>query len=192
MNAAEKTQVGLNRATQHAAQVGINQATQQAVQYKSVDQMYVLDTTARPGVNRTHELVVRGIERPYTFEYGKPLLLSRTEAVRFLEHDAFKYTDADGNVLNDYQPTPKQPENVQAGEIFALKENETIARFDELSTAAMQHRCLTKHGGDRFESSNDRSAMISFLMAAKPKMSKPVSAKPRADDDLVEIDEEAA
>lgn len=207
MNAAEKTKIGLERISRVNPEDLQNVETYSASDQMAdqspahqeeprvqifADQMYVLDTTARPGISRVHELMVKGIERPYTFEYGKPTLLSRTEAVRFLEIDAFKHTDAEGNVLDDYRPVPKQPENVQAGEVFALEDDQTIARFDELLTDTLQHRCIVKHGGDRFAESKDRARMIKFLMDAKPKRIKPV-ARVDADDYLVELlDEEAA
>src|SRR5689334_18614939 len=72
--------------------------------------IYVLDTTATATSGpRKHEAIVDGVAKPFTFEYGKPLALPPLVAARFLRHDAFKLTDAEGNLLA-HTRRPKQPE----------------------------------------------------------------------------------
>lgn len=157
-------------------------------------QMYVLDTTCRPGDNakRTHDMPINGQVRPITFEYGKPLALPEVLARKFLEYDAFLHTNAEGDVL-PYQRRPKQPEDLGAGEALVLKDDETIARFDELSTIALQNRVIAKNGGEKFAASSDRGAMIAFLAALKPKPPQVAKAKPVDGwPDLVDLEEEAA
>lgn len=183
MNANAKTQAGQARS-----------AEQSSSQPTAPAQMFVLDTTCRPGDNakRTHDMPINGQVRPITFEYGKPLPLPREVALKFLEHAEFLHTDVEGNVL-PFQRRPKQPEDLGAGETLVLKEDETIARFDELSTIALQNRVIAKNGGEKFAASSDRGSMIAFLSALKPKQPQMTKAKPvDGAPDLVDLEDEAA
>lgn len=137
----------------------------------------VLDTTARPDIARTHELIIDGIPRPFTFHYGKPLELEVAIAVKFLKHEGFKRVDADGNVI-PFKRAPKQPDELQAGETLHIAVDETIARFDELTNNALQHRCLEMPGGEQFARNPLRQAMIDFIVDRKRTTAKANTAKP--------------
>lgn len=152
--------------------------------------MYVLDTTCRPGPtgSRTHDMVVGGLLKPFTFEYGKPLGMPREVALKFLKHEPFKHTNADGDVI-PYQRAPKQPEDLGAGEALTVNADETVARFDELSTIALQNRSIATFGGEKYATSADRDAMVAFLVAAKPKLPDIVQRKTvDREDDLLDDD----
>lgn len=127
--------------------------------------LYVIDSTAVSGP-RTHSQTIQGIDRNFTFEPGKPLPLPIAVAKKFLRHEAFKLSDAEGNV-RQFKRRPKQPEELGAGERINLTAEETVARFDELSTDALQARALELPNSDAFADKPDRFKMIEFLIAAK-------------------------
>jgi hypothetical protein len=132
--------------------------------------MRVLDTTATPEFpKRVHEMIVDRILKSFTFEHGKGLEMPREIALKFLKWEAFKLVDAKGNVL-DYQRRPKQPEELQAGEALTLADNETVARYDELSNGALQARVLELPGGEQFAVNPSRDAIIRFIVAHKQKI----------------------
>lgn len=133
--------------------------------------LLVLDTTA---INepRIHEQTVEGVIKPFTFERGKPLPLPYEIAAKFLKHDAFKLMNDKGEIIA-WKRRPKQPDELGAGERIRLSEDETIARFDELSNQALLGRCVELPGGEVFTIGKDRperADMIAFLVkAAKEK-----------------------
>lgn len=136
---------------------------------------YVLDTTAVEG-NRIHEQRIDGIIKSFTFSPGKPLELAPAIALKFLKHDAFKACDKDGNLVA-YKRPPKQPDELQAGEQIKLAEDETVARYSELSTLALQHRAVQMQGGERFADKPDRKDMIAFIVETKAKFKKANTSK---------------
>lgn len=134
--------------------------------------MRVLDTTAVPGgANRHHEQIVDGIARTFIFEPGKGLELPAEIAVKFLKTDGFKLVDDDNNVVV-YERPPRQPEDLGAGEKLVLAPNETVARYDELTNAALVKRAAPMPGGEVFARSAqlDRAAVIRFIMDTKAKL----------------------
>lgn len=144
---------------------------------KNPETLFVLDTTAQPDSTdsqgktlpgaRHHQMPVDGILKTFIFEHGKPLEMPRAIALKFLKHDGWKLTDKDGN-LKTFRRPPKQPHELQAGEQLVVANDETVARYDELSTNALQHRVLEMVGGEKFAgSSPNRDAMIDFIVAAK-------------------------
>lgn len=147
---------------------------------------YVLDTTAVPDTQdsagktvtgtRTHEMLVDGIVKSFKFEHGKPLLLPREVALKFLNIEAFKCVDAEGNPKPFRRP-PRQPHELGAGEQFKLGDDETVARYDELSTPALQHRVVAMPGGERFVANPSRTDMIAFIVAARQVAAKQNLAK---------------
>lgn len=128
-------------------------------------ELYVVDrsATARSGP-RTHELLdASGYARPYTFEPFKPVLLPLAVALKFLASEGFVLTDAHGTE-QPFRKAPKRPEDLVAGEKLELKPDETVARYDELSTKALFFRCAVLPGGEVVAQSNDRNAMIRFIV----------------------------
>lgn len=129
--------------------------------------LLVLDSTATEGP-RTHEQIVDKIVTPYTFERGKPLRLPYAVAAKFLQHDAFKCVNEEGKIIA-WQRRPRQPEELGAGERLKLADNETIARYDELSSAALFQRAVELPGGERFAKAGqrpERTDMIAFITEA--------------------------
>ncbi len=168
--------------------------------------MYVLDSTARPDSidqqgrvvsgSRIHEQIVDGTLKTFTFKQGEPQALHPAVALKFLKHEGFLLTDAEGNV-QPFSRRPKQPEELGAGETIKLKDDETIAQLDELSNAALQGRVLEMTGGEKFATSTNRAAMIDFIVKAKVANRKANTSKERDVGEmdfvpLAEPDEEAA
>jgi hypothetical protein len=163
--------------------------------------LYVLDSTAQPdtigsdgrpiaGV-RTHIMLVDGLEKPFSFRHGVPLALPKTVAFQFLRHPEFKLTDAEGNP-QPYQRQPKQPGELQAGEKLVLNDDETVARYDELSTPALQQRVLEIPRSEKFASEKpSRPEMIRFIVAHVVKVKETTAAKEPdiTDDDFVPVAE---
>lgn len=155
---------------------------------KKAEPWFVLDTTAQPDqyVNnivvpgaRVHDQMVDGRRRSFKFEQGKPVEMPAAIAMKFLRDPAFIRTDAKG-VEVDYLRTPKQPDELGAGERMVLKDNETIARIDELSGPALLQRAVALPGGEKFglsETKPDRAEMIAFIVAAKAEIRKANTSK---------------
>lgn len=159
----------------------LNEATAAAkpeAKAKANQILYVLDTTATHDSGpRTHEQIVDGAVQPFKFEFGKPVPMPPAIALKFLRHDGFKLTDERGNV-REFRRPPRQPNELQAGEKFALGSEETVARYDELSTPALQHRVLEMPGGEQFAQTPVRAEMIKFIVDAKAKENQRRQATP--------------
>lgn len=159
---------------------------------------FVLDTTAieKP---RVHDQIVNGQIQHYTFEPHKPLALPPEIAAKFLKEPAFKLVDEQGQPLA-YKRQPKQPEELGAGEKLVLAEDQTIARFDELSTMALMQRTVELPGGEAFAQRGERperGELVAFLIeAVKSKRAATKAAPDLAEDEFIpeaELgDEEAA
>ena len=131
------------------------------------DALYVVDTTALPGQPpRVHEMYDGKLLKPFEFKAGVPTKLPFAVAIRFLAIDAFKRTDEHGNLM-PYSRQPKQPEELGAGEKFEIADNQTIARYIELSTMALMQRTLELPGGEAIVETKDRSRMIDFIIGHK-------------------------
>lgn len=133
--------------------------------------MRVLDTTAQPAEGnptgkRVHSQLIDGQIKQYEFLPGVGVDMPQAVALKFLKHDAFVLVDADNNPL-PYDRTPKQPEELGAGETFKMAENETIARLDELTNSALLKRVLGMLGGEKFAENPDRAAIIAHIIAGK-------------------------
>lgn len=161
--------------------------------------IWVIDTTATPDSGpRTHHQMVDGLVKPFVFENGKPVEMPREIAHKFLKDPAFIATDKDGRRIA-YKRTPKQPDELGAGEALILDKNETVARFDELTSQALYQRATALVGGERFVRTLDskpavqaRAEMIDFIVktkeaiaaANKEKAQKQSQPDRAADDDL--------
>lgn len=156
--------------------------------------MFVLDTTAGPDTTdmagktipgaRIHEMPVDGVIKTYKFERNTPLELPVAIAVKFLKTEAFKHTDKDGNIIA-YSRPPKQPDELQAGEKLELAVNETVARYDELSNAALQQRVLEMPGGEKFADNPTRKGMVDFVVATKEAAKKRNVVSERSPDTFI-------
>ena len=141
------------------------------------DTLFVLDTTAIPGKGtREHEMLVDGLIKSFKFEPGIPLELPLAVAIKFLRHDAFKRTDKGGDLL-PYHRKPKQPDELKAGERFALKDHETIAHYGELTNVALLQRALELPGGEMLPNKGDRQVLIDFITKTEVARRKANAAK---------------
>lgn len=143
--------------------------TAEAAKITAPKDWHVIDTTAQHGVSRTHEQIIDGRIKAFTFEAGKPLGMPQAIAIKFLRDAAFVRTDEKGEAVA-YERAPRQPEELGAGEKLTLKDSETIARYDELSTRALLQRVVVLPGGEKFASGAAKPAteeMVAFIVAAK-------------------------
>lgn len=183
-----------NLASSAKPQTGVNKVAAKPAPVPQI--FHVIDTTAVPGGgNRAHEMMVEGVLKTFEFEPGKPRPLPRAVALKFLNIEAFKLVDENGN-LKPFRRPPKQPHELGAGEQFTLGDDETVAHFDELSTPALQHRVITMPGGEQLGNAS-RSDMVAFIVAARKVAAKLNVAKtPDVGRDefvpLPDFDEEAA
>lgn len=139
--------------------------------------LYVLDTTAVPLTGhdeqdkakgrgpRTHEILIGGTVRTFTFKPNEGLELPYVIAMKFLKTEAFRCVDKEGNPIA-YHRQPKQPEELGAGEKFVLADHQTVADYHELTNMALFQRCVEMPGGERFASGQkpDREGMIAFII----------------------------
>lgn len=156
--------------------------------------MRVIDTTAtHESGPRIHEVEINGRKNSYSFTAGTPVDLDQVTAARFLRHDHFQLVDENGAVLA-YKRPPRQLEDLGAGEQLKLAEDETIARFDELTSAALLKRVLAMPGGEAFAKNPDRTAIINHIVGTKAKIAKVNSAPPEDGPDtfIPDADDEAA
>ncbi|MCC6775634.1 MAG: hypothetical protein IT537_03200 [Hyphomicrobiales bacterium] len=170
--------------------------------------MFVIDTTATPDAGqRVHHVMVDGLQKPFTFKTGDPLELPAAIAHKFLKDEAFVQVDKDGNRIA-YKRTPKQPDELGAGETLQLTQQETVARYDELSTQALYQRVSAMIGGERFAKQPEgkpqaliRDEMIAFIIKSKEdlaaankerKARQQVQAKEETDEFDLDDDEDLA
>lgn len=150
-------------------------AEQKTHEQSKLEKMLVLDTSAVPSENsptgeRSHAQIINGITKIFRFLPGVGTPMEPSIAAKFLRHEAFRLVDADGNEL-PYERVPKQPTDLQAGEKLVLADNETVARYDELTNAALLQRVLPLPGGEKFSAdAPDRKAVIDFIIAAQQKL----------------------
>lgn len=137
----------------------------------------VLDTTAVDGP-RTHEQIVKGAVKPFTFKPGEPLDLPVPIAVKFLRHPAFRPVNAKGETIA-YERPPRQPEDLGAGERLVLADSETVARYDELGTKALLQRALEMPNGEQFATTDkpDRGELVKFILETKAAQRKANASK---------------
>lgn len=159
---------------------------------------YVIDTTAQHGTARIHDQLIDGQPQAFTFERGKPLEMPAAIAIKFLRDPAFVRTDAAGKP-QPYKRAPKQPEDLGAGERLVLAEDETIARYDEMSLSALLQRVVELPNGEKFTKQAEKPTsqeLIDFIVQAKKERRAASKATPDVGrDDFVPVedfDEEAA
>lgn len=159
---------------------------------------FVIDTTAQHGSARIHDQLIDGQPQAFTFERGKPLEMPAAIAIKFLRDPAFVRTDAGGKPM-PYKRAPKQPEDLGAGERLILAEDETVARYDEMSTSALLQRVVELPHGEKFTKAAEKPAredLIEFIVQSKKERRAASKAAPDVGrDDFVPVedfDEEAA
>jgi len=128
----------------------------------STDQktLHVIDHSATQEYPvRTHEIVVGGKIVPITFEYGKDTFLPYEQAVKFM-HEGFSVMEPGGSPM---APPPKTDETIR----FRIREDEVVARYDELTDSAIRQRAVAKIDGEKFLVGElNRSEAIDFLKSS--------------------------
>lgn len=161
-----------------------NISVSQDTPFISDESMLVLDTTATPSElnptgERIHAQLIGNFPQQFKFLPGKGTSLPAAVAHKFLQHEAFRLVDESGSEL-PYERTPKQPSDLGAGEKLNLADNETIARFDELSNKALLRRVLPLPGGEQFsEKANNRQEIIDFIIEHRRQKAAENKAKER-------------
>lgn len=119
----------------------------------------VFDSNARQGP-RTHE-VKEGVS--YDLHAGKPTEMPRSHAAIFLRDPAFRVMNAQGVRLT---PLPQAEADAAQARKLALASDETVAKFAELTDAALLARVASRPGGDYVAVTGNRDQMIAFLLEA--------------------------
>lgn len=134
--------------------------------------IHVLDTTAKTR-SRVHEVEVKGVLQQLEFKPGKPIQLPFHVAAKFLRHEGFIRTDEHGTPM-DWEPLPKQPGDLQAGEKLVLTPDQTVARLSELNFEALQRRAVLLPGGDEIATRPNVTSkeLASFIAEQTAKIAK--------------------
>lgn len=127
--------------------------------------IHVVDTTVLPGEKRVHELTVEGRNKAFAFEHNTPLELPFAIAMKFLHITEFIATDEKGEP-KPFLRTPTQPEELQAGQRFRLADNETVARYDELTLEALLTRAALLPGGEAVKRNLGKDKIAKFIEEA--------------------------
>jgi hypothetical protein len=142
----------------------------------------VQDTTCvAGGPRRTHEIIVDGLIKPCTFEYGIPLPLPESHACKFVHIPEFIVTNAEGKRVKPAIPITA---GFDASGKFALAEDQCVARLDELSMESLLARAAPLVGGEKMTLKTGKATVIAFLIESrKKKLVQNISqAKPEPDE----------
>ena len=121
-------------------------------------QWSVSDSNAKTGP-RTHEPVAGFF---YQLTAQAKTQMPRTHAVVFLRDKAFRVWDDHGR-LQASLPEQETLKATKGG--IVLREGQTVANYEELTTDAMFARCVARPGGYEVNP-DDRAAMVEFLKTA--------------------------
>lgn len=138
------------------------------------------DQHGRP-LERTHQQLVDGMVKSYTFVYEKETMMPEEEARKFVKTEAFIVLDHNHNRV-----LPSVPIDRGVGERVRLGVNEAVARFDELTTSALVSRVSSEIGGERFTRNHNREELIDFLMQSRARRNRAVRGVPE-DPDTAEM-----
>ncbi|WOF74139.1 hypothetical protein QMT40_001786 [Parvibaculaceae bacterium PLY_AMNH_Bact1] len=125
--------------------------------------LFVLDTTCKEDVNRTHEMPFEGRTVPITFKYDTPRELPFALAIKFLKTPSFVCTDEEGTPI-PFDGIPKQPGELQAGEELQLQPNEVVAKLDELTVDALVLRANVLPDGEKLNKRSGKDNLIAFIV----------------------------
>lgn len=126
------------------------------------DHWTVLDKNAREK-RRIHETPSR---KQYALHASEPTPMPKADALVFLRDPAFVVMDPTGRVHVSL------PASEAAGDRTAkeLEPDQCIARYDELTTEALQARVAARPGGHEIDPTAPRDELVAFLAAAPAKM----------------------
>lgn len=127
---------------------------------------HVIDTNARSGEKREHEVITRTYDdgrdpdikkyRIGSEDPGEPMPMEH--ALRFLKDKAFIVRAPDGKRVT---PPPKVEGGTGA---FELPEEQTIANWDELTTSALFKRAKIIPGSEAITPATAKEDIVAFLM----------------------------
>ncbi|MRR49369.1 MAG: hypothetical protein EG825_00400 [Rhodocyclaceae bacterium] len=124
---------------------------------------FVVDTNARPGESRAHEVIIREvtgqdpITKIYRLNSETPTEMPLDHAMKFLRDKAFLVTTSGGEVI---KPVVKRD---QADVTFQLGENELIAEYSELSREALWKRVKMLPGSESIGKASGNETLIAFI-----------------------------
>lgn len=128
--------------------------------------VFVLDTNANANHQiRVHEVLNDdGTTTQYEFNYGKKTEMPLHHGLKFLIDPAFVVADADGNRIDPRPRREQEQENA-----LALDPDQTVAKYEELTTAALFVRCKMLAGSDKIKKNTQKGDLIQFLIEAGAK-----------------------
>lgn len=130
---------------------------------------------------RVHEVMVNGVLQRVEFNLGAETLLPYEVAVKFTQ-DGFRVFEKDSTV--EIKAPPKTDETVR----IRIKDDEVVAKYDELTLSALQLRAASRPGGEKFMAVDAKKAeIVAFLRGVSP-LSVDVEAS--ADGSLIDDSED--
>lgn len=143
--------------------------------------MKVQDTTATAVSGmRTHDILCDGRVFQYSFKPGEALEMPPAHAWKFVPIDSFIVTDEKDNRIRQTIPITK---GVETGQ---LKDDECIARYEELTIEALLSRAVPLPGGERMGRQSGKEGLAAFLIAARKTKTPSAPAADTASGEAVE------
>lgn len=151
---------------------------------------FVLDTNARPGETRTHDVIVQMVEgqepvlKHYKLSSDTPTRMPMDHARMFLRDKAFVVADSAGNAIRPVLVADRTNPRI------TLTENQIIVEYEELSRAALMNRAKLLPGSDALGKASTNEQLIAFLKAAnaaQPGVSRGSEGVIGEDPDISEI-----
>ncbi len=139
---------------------------------------------------RTHDIVVKGEIIPVTFKYGEEKILPLEHGIKFLQ-DGFTVFEEGKKTAMDLPAFTDDTIRNRIGE------DEVVAKYDELTEAALKLRAAIIPGGEHFVGDDiAKTDVIGFLKAAvirasEAKEDDTVVVKKEIFDDMPKIDEDS-
>ena len=146
--------------------------------------LHVIDSSCtEEAQERTHEIVVKGETIPITFKYGEKTVLPFEQGVKFMK-DGFTVEQVSGETLD-------LPAVASDNVVAQIGHDETVAKYSELTTAALKLRAAQKAGGEIYleAEEEDRPNIIEFL-AGKPPVDDEENLIDEDDEDTETVDPE--
>lgn len=127
---------------------------------------FVIDSNARPGEVRSHEIIVQMVEgqepvtRFYNLRSDERTKMPMDHAMQFLRDKAFQVFDAAGNLIKPVPVTDRTDGKLVLGD------DQVVAEYDELSREALWKRVKALPGSDKIGKASGNDTLIAFLKAA--------------------------
>ncbi len=129
------------------------------------DFVLVFDKTATPmnPIRRHDVLLDDGTIATYEFKVGKWFKLPRAHGMRFARlKEGFEVKDADGQPIKPLE-IPGEKDAKDGGASFHFAPGTCIARYEEMTAAALIVRANLVPGGLHFNAQNKKAELVKFL-----------------------------